>query len=295
MNYGQIMKDLLRRFFPEFMALFFPKIARRLDFSRIEFLDKEVFTDLPEGAEREMDLVVLVYTRRGEPEVFLIHVEFQSERRTVFRQRMFEYYAALWLRHKLPIIPIVVYLAPGTGGIVTEQFKMESFGRSWLTFRYAAIGLPDLSASDYVKQENPLGPTFSAMMRSTEANRARRRYDILRRHPVAATDDAARSLLVHFVESLLPLSEEEEFEYRSLVIESGGAEVQQYTTSFHRAGIKEGIVQGMQTLLISLLEARFGPLSEQVRKKVEGIEASEELEALSLKVLTAKSLEEMGL
>lgn len=49
MAHDQTFNDLLRAFFPEFMELFFPRVARRLDFREVTFLDKEVFTDVPEG------------------------------------------------------------------------------------------------------------------------------------------------------------------------------------------------------------------------------------------------------
>jgi hypothetical protein len=59
----------LRAFFREFLELFFPEVAARLDFTRVTFLDKEVFTDVPEGSRRELDLVAQVYTQDGAPEV----------------------------------------------------------------------------------------------------------------------------------------------------------------------------------------------------------------------------------
>jgi hypothetical protein len=52
----------LRAFFREFLELFFPEVAARLDFARVVFLDKEVFTDVPEGSRRELDLVAQAYT-----------------------------------------------------------------------------------------------------------------------------------------------------------------------------------------------------------------------------------------
>ncbi len=57
MAQDQLFKDLLRTFFREFLELFFPDVAARLDFSRVRFLDKEAFTDLPDGSRREADLV----------------------------------------------------------------------------------------------------------------------------------------------------------------------------------------------------------------------------------------------
>ena len=67
MAHDQLFKDLLRAFFHEFMELFFPEVANRLDFSRVTFLDKEVFTDLPQGKQREADLVAQVLHWKASP------------------------------------------------------------------------------------------------------------------------------------------------------------------------------------------------------------------------------------
>ncbi|MBM3496256.1 MAG: hypothetical protein FJX72_18335 [Armatimonadetes bacterium] len=73
--HDQLWKQLLWAFFEDFMTLFFEDVARQLDFSRTEQLDKEQFTDLPEGSRREMDIVAKVHTREGTPELILVHVE----------------------------------------------------------------------------------------------------------------------------------------------------------------------------------------------------------------------------
>ena len=134
MPQDQLFKELLRAFFREFLELFYPEVAARLDFARTTFLDKETFTDLPEGSRREMDLVAQVYTLDGEPEIILVHVEVQTQRRGEFPYRMWEYYALLRLRHKMPVFPVVVYLAPGAGGLVEETYTEALFGRNVLTF-----------------------------------------------------------------------------------------------------------------------------------------------------------------
>src|SRR5437867_939293 len=79
--HDQLFKDLLRAFFQEFMELFFPDIAPRLDFTRVVPRDKELFTDVPRGEQREADLVTEVQTRQGRPEAVLIHVEVEAGRR----------------------------------------------------------------------------------------------------------------------------------------------------------------------------------------------------------------------
>ena len=130
MPQDQLFKELLRAFLREFLELFYPDVAARLDFGRVTFLDKETFTDLPEGSRREADLVAQVYTHEGEPEILLVHVEVQTQRRSAFPYRMFEYYGLLRFRHRVPVFPLAVYLASGAGGMVGETYRETLFGHA---------------------------------------------------------------------------------------------------------------------------------------------------------------------
>lgn len=47
MGLDQLFKQLLRAFFAEFLRLFDPETAARLDLDTIEFRDTEAFTDIP--------------------------------------------------------------------------------------------------------------------------------------------------------------------------------------------------------------------------------------------------------
>lgn len=304
----QLIKDLLRAFFREFLELFYPDVAARLDFTQTTFLDKEMFTDLPQGSRREADLVAQVTTLDGEPEIILIHVEVQTQRRGEFPYRMFEYYALLWLRHKRPIFPLVVYLAPSAraredGGLVTETYAASLFGEDILTFRYRALGLPDLPADEYVAGENPLAPALSALMRTGRMGRVLRKVTSFRQKSLIETDEARRALLLNVIETYLKLSTEEEAEFQRLLGQPEFAEVRQMITIYEQRGIEQGIeqgmeqgiVRGMRRTLLNLLRARFGELPESVTAWIEAIESAADLDVLSQRVLTAASLEAMRL
>ena len=113
MGHDQRFKEFLQTFMRDFLQLFFPDVERRLDFGNIKFLDKEVFTDFSEGSARRADVVAKLGTHDGKPEIVLIHVEVQSSHKKEFPARMFEYYALLWARYKIPVFPIAVYLYGG--------------------------------------------------------------------------------------------------------------------------------------------------------------------------------------
>jgi hypothetical protein len=170
MDHDALFKEVLRTFFAEFMQLFFPEVSAQLDLSQVTFLDKELFSDLMDGIQREPDLIAQIRTKDGEPETVLVHTEVEGRRHSVIRSRMFEYYALLRWRFKLPVFPIVLYLSPGAGGLVTEQYVESLFGRDVTVFTYSAVGLPDLQSDDYQTEQNVLAPALSALMRRQAAS-----------------------------------------------------------------------------------------------------------------------------
>jgi Putative transposase, YhgA-like len=121
LGHDQLFKQLLRAFFAEFMHLFDPQTAARLDLDTVSFRDAEAFTDIPQGERRTADLVVQVHTVAGAPELVLIHMEIQREREARFPWRMWQYYALLRQREGLPVIPIALLLYAGREGIALEE------------------------------------------------------------------------------------------------------------------------------------------------------------------------------
>jgi len=53
--------------------------------------------------------------------------------------------------------------------------------------------------------------------------------------------------------------------------------------------------EGKRDLLLRQLERRFGPVPEDVRRRIEEIRSNQRLDRLADKILTARSLREMGL
>ena len=129
MRHDQLFKAVLEPLLQDFLELFFPAVAARLDFETLRFVDKEVFANVPEGDVREADVVARLETREGAPEIILVHVEVQARPETEFPRRMFEYYALLRLHHRLPVFPVVLYLRGGPASAV-EEYKESFSGRS---------------------------------------------------------------------------------------------------------------------------------------------------------------------
>ena len=109
-DHDQIFKQLIEAFFREFMELFCPVEARLIDFSRVEFLRDEHFTDVKQGLRRRLDLVAKVGLKAGGEKFVLVHGEFEASRKTrVFPRRMYRYHCQLFLRYDTEIVPIAVF------------------------------------------------------------------------------------------------------------------------------------------------------------------------------------------
>src|SRR5690242_5275282 len=86
-DHDQRLKVLLRELFEEFFRLFYPAWAERFDFTQVEWLDKEVFTDPPQGERRYLDLLARLPVRQpvvlpgapvAEHWIILVHLEVES-------------------------------------------------------------------------------------------------------------------------------------------------------------------------------------------------------------------------
>jgi hypothetical protein len=187
----QLFKTVLEGLLQSFLELFLPEVAPRFDFETLRFLDKEVFANVPEGKVREADVVARLETREGEPEIVLVHVEVQSRPEADFARRMFEYYAVLRIHHRLPVLPIVLYLRGGPDAAFAE-YSESLFGQEQLRFSYRCVALARLFAEEYVGA-SPLGAALAALMRRRPtSDRLELRIQMMRRVLESELDDVRR-------------------------------------------------------------------------------------------------------
>src|SRR5215212_1871416 len=95
MQYDRRFKEFLQRFLPNFLTLFFPEQAARLDFSTLVFLDKELIVNLPGQVLRITDIVAEVDALDGQKETIIVHIEVESRDKQTLPERMYEYYSML--------------------------------------------------------------------------------------------------------------------------------------------------------------------------------------------------------
>ncbi len=284
----------------EFLELFFPELAARLDFESLEFQDKEHLKGFPDGRRREPDVVTWVRTWQGSPEIVIVHVETQASTEPDFGRRMFEYYALLWLEFDAPVFPIVLYVKEGgREGIETSIYRHELFGREVMRFQYGSVALARIAGQEYV-EKGPLAAALAALMGwGRDSDSAGLRLRLLARVVASGLDEASLFLLVNLIETYLPVPEGARERYRRLVGRKEYRKVQEVELSWadrlREEGLQEGLVQGRRQALKRLLAAKFGGLPRSLEAKIDALASAEELDRCLDRILTAVSIEDLGL
>ena len=169
--HDRIFKEFLHRFLPDFLRIFFPEEAARLDLDTLTFLDQELVVNLPGQSLRITDVVAEAATLEGEAEVIIIHVEVEGRDRRSLPQRMFEYYSLLRLLRQKRVLPLALVLLPQAGGVGWQVYQERLFGRTLLEFHYGQVGLRDLHSEDYLGQ-SPVAAALAALMQPTHLHPA---------------------------------------------------------------------------------------------------------------------------
>lgn len=277
-------KELIKTFFFEFVQLFFPDLAAKLDREVIEFLDKQVFTDVTEGERHEADLVAKVRLN-GEPSFFLFHVEPQSSARNEFPRRMFSYFARLHETFGLPVYPVAVlsYDAPKTEA--PHGYGVTIDGWQVLAFEYRSLQLNRMSWRDYIRQDNPVSLALAAKMRMEAPERRKVKFECLRLLWTMKLDAARMEMIAGFINSYLKLSRTDE-EWLEAEMETVAPENKEkkvlFWTHWHDRGFDEGLEQARQENTARALRVvernwrrRFGTeLPSGIQARVAGLDAA---------------------
>lgn len=120
-----LWKGIIEDLFEDFCHYFFPDWARTVpDFSQNpEFLDKELDEIYPENKaqKRYADKLIKVFTKQGQAQWLLIHIEVQGYQDTAFAQRMFTYFYRILDRYKQKIMSIAIFTDDN------KHFKPQKF------------------------------------------------------------------------------------------------------------------------------------------------------------------------
>ncbi|MBO0699863.1 MAG: DUF4351 domain-containing protein [Zavarzinella sp.] len=308
-DHDQLMKALIREFFADFLRLFFADWAARFDLTHVEWLDKELLPDPPDGSRHLLDLVAKLRTKEPAPGhdpadasawLAVVHIEIESpDKTTLLKPRLPRYYIHLRDARGLPVLPIVLYLKVGLDGIGVDAVSESFWELEVLTFRYLYVGLPGLDAVKYVAGSDWLGVALAALMKVEKERIRALGREALERIKMAPLSAQQRYLLAACVDKYLPLDEAGRAEFEKFI--NADEEVRAMAKGiFERAydegvekGRSRGFHEGQLNLICAQLERRFGTLPERFVERLNSL-PTERLVAVGINAMTAKSLEELG-
>lgn len=308
-SHPEMVADLLRGFVRE-------DWVRELDFSTLERVSGSYVT--PELRSRESDVVWRA--RWGEDRWLYVYllIEFQSTVDPFMALRVLVYVGLLYqdlVQHRQlttagklpPILPLVLYNGTSVWGAARELAELIEDVPGGLEqyrprLRYCLLDEGQIADSDLEALRNLAAALF-------RLEKSRGPEDIQRvltalmewmREPGLA--ELRRSFTTWLVNVLLPsrvpgitIPQVADLqEVRSMLSERVMEWTQQWKEEGREAGRQETLAE-FRSILLRNLEIRFGPLAEDVRRRVEGIGSLEELAALSARSGTAASLKALGL
>ncbi len=166
-------KETLDAYFEPFLALLFPEVHRRIDWSRgCESLDKE-FQQVVREAEvgrRYVDKLVKVWTAGGAECWVLVHVEVQTVRDAEFPRRMYVYNYRVFDRYNRPAASLAV-LADDDPAWRPTDFRSSLFGCE-AGLRFPAVKLLDWAAHEATLEAsvNPFAPVVLAHLKARQTH-----------------------------------------------------------------------------------------------------------------------------
>ncbi|WP_414549915.1 Rpn family recombination-promoting nuclease/putative transposase [Anabaena sp. CCY 0017] len=289
-DHDRLFKELLTTFFVEFLELFLPEVLTYLERDSIQFLDKEVFTDVTAGERYEADLIVKAKFL-GQDSCFLIHVENQSSKQASFDKRMFRYFSRLYEKFDIPVYPIVLlsYDSPKTPETNVHQVAFPH--KVILQFNYDVIQLNQLNWRDFLRQKNPVATALMAKMNIAPAERRQVKFECLRLLATLKLDPARMRLISGFIDTYLRLSpqEQELLQDDIATIEPRQQEeVMEIVTSW----MEEGMEKATLSLVMRQLPRRVGTLTPELEARVQQLSLTQ-LEDLSVALLDFSSVEDL--
>ncbi|MCP4349407.1 MAG: DUF4351 domain-containing protein [Desulfobacterales bacterium] len=283
-DYDTPWKEVIDRYFPEFIEFFFPKAYQDIDWEKgYEFLDKELqkITKDAETGRRYVDKLVKVWLKNGDNAWALIHADIQIEGEKDFSERMYIYNYRLYDLYRCHAASFAVI---GYAGKKKDTGKFEK--NLWdckVKFSFPVVRLADYAKNmELLEQsDNPFAVVVLAHLKTKATakdteKRMQEKIAVIRRLYRKGFSKQDIINLLRFIDWIMFLPEKEDNLFWDQVTEFEKEGKMPYITSFERRGYKR---------------AGRSIIARQIAKK---FNSQLEHELLNLEKLNADDLLELG-
>lgn len=271
-DYDSPWKEIIERYFPDFMAFFFPQAYAEIDWSRpYTFLDKElqqVVREAEVGARR-VDKLVQVFLQDGQETWLLVHIEVQGQREAAFAERMYIYHYRIFDRYRRQVVSLAI-LTDDQLHWRPDHYRYERWGCR-LSLDFPTVKLLDYEErqDDLMTSDNPFATAVSAHLQTMATRQAP-----LERY--AAKLRLAKMLyqrgygrqdileLLRFIDWVMTLPENLAQQFRHELTQFEEERKMQYVTSMERLASEEGQQKGVRESIVDVLTVRFGEVSDEI-------------------------------
>ena len=327
-DYDSPWKEAVEHAFPEFIDFYFPAASRQIDWARgHRFLDKEL-QQIVRDAElgrRHVDKLACVTTHAGEEDWLCVHIEVQGSVDHDFARRMFVYNYRIFDTYDRPVASLAV-LADDDPAWRPDRFGYERLGcRHSLQFPVAKLVDHMTDEAALLSNPNPFALVTAAHLYTRRTRqRPAARFDAKRRLVRLLYErDWTRQRILDFfsvLDWMMRLPKELEQRLWQDIENIEGERKVKYVTSVERLAIERGLQKGMAeglekgmekglekglekgreegrtqgtaSVLLRLLNRRFGPLSADVTRRL-AQSTPEQLEIWAERVLDARTIDEV--
>lgn len=151
-DYDTPWKDALTRYFPEFMAFYFPDAYAQIDWAVPHtFLEQELAQVVRDGklGKRRVDKLVRVARLGGRAQWVFVHIDVQNNLDRDFAERVFIYNYRIYDKYRRPVSSLVL-LADHNNGWRPNTFNYALFGCE------TGIRFPSVKLADYASRIDSL-------------------------------------------------------------------------------------------------------------------------------------------
>ncbi|WP_026702261.1 Rpn family recombination-promoting nuclease/putative transposase [Salibacterium aidingense] len=250
-DHDRLFKEVLTTYFEEFIQLFFPEVHEAVDFSNLQFLAEEVFSDVTQGEKYRVDILAKT-SLKDEETLIIIHTEPQSYPQPDFNERMFLYYGRLYEKYRCNILPIALF--------TYDQYRKEPdhFSIAFpfhdvLHFQFLIIQLKQQNWRNFIRSDNPLAAALLSKMGYNEKEKVQVKKEFLRMMAHMKIDPARSNLLTGFFFETYPtLTSSEEKKLREEVKRMDGREgekVREFIVSYEKKGMEKAKTEIAEEML----------------------------------------------
>lgn len=275
-------RKIIDKLLPEFLAFYFPKIYRAIDFSKgVEFLDKELQKILPkedDRGKRVVDKLVKVFLREGGERLLLLHIEVQGYREADFAKRVYHCNYRITDRYAKQAVSVAL-LTDESRDFREHVYEFSMWGFR-LRFEFPVVKLLDYASkwAELEHDHNPFALVTRAYLKTMETNgNDQSRYHWKREFLLALYRSGLTREMVgalyEFIDVVMALPKIEDEKLYEEVKQITEEKAMSVMTTAERVGMKKGVKRGVKRglylTIADILEIKFGAagvlLASQVR------------------------------